>query len=88
MRALPASVWEWPRDRKESRSSAQTLSHGAEAWRLSASCRAPGLYRPVPRRGLLVPGATLVDLRPTARHGTPPWSLENSLTMRGAVLAA
>jgi hypothetical protein len=88
MRALPASVWEWPRDRKESRSSAQTLSHGAEAWRLSASCRAQGLHRHGPLRGLLVPVATLVDLRPTARHGTPPWSLENSLTMRGAVLAA
>jgi hypothetical protein len=28
------------RDRKESRSIAQTLSHWAEAWRLSSSCRA------------------------------------------------
>jgi hypothetical protein len=88
MRAMPASVWEWPRDRKESCSIAQTLSHWAEAWRFSSSCRAQGLHRHGPLRGLLVPVATIVDLRPTARHGTPPWSPENSRTMRGTVLAA
>ena len=71
-RAMPASVWEWPRDRKESRSLAQTLSHGAEVWRLSASCRAPGLHRHAPRRSLLVPVATIMNLRHTVRHGPTP----------------
>jgi len=88
MRAMPTSVWQWPRDRKKSRSRAQTWSHGAEAWRLSASCRAQGLHRHAPRRGLRVSVATIVDLRPTARHGTTPWPLAHPPTMRGTVLAA
>jgi hypothetical protein len=40
---MPALVWEWPRDRQESRSMAQALSYGA-AWRLSSSYRAQGLH--------------------------------------------
>jgi hypothetical protein len=67
---------------------AQTLSHGAEARRLSSSCRAQGLHRHAPLRGLLGPVATLVDLRHTARHGTTPWSLEHPPIMRGTVLTA
>ena len=88
MRAMPASVWEWPRDRKESRSITQTLCHGAEVWCLSASCRTQGLHRHAPLRGLLVPVATIVVLRHTASHGITPGALDTPPTMRGTVLAA
>jgi hypothetical protein len=84
---MPASVWGCPQDRTERRARAQTWSHGAEAWRLSALYRAQGLHRHAPLRGLLVPVAILVDLRPTVCHGTTPWSPDHPLTMRGTLQA-
>jgi hypothetical protein len=72
MRAMPASVWEWPRDRKRVTLVLRRCPMGR---RRGVSPRHAGRRActdNAPLRGLLVPVATLVDLRHTARHGTAP----------------
>jgi hypothetical protein len=72
MRAMPASVWEWPQARKRVALVLRRCPMGRRRGVSPRHAGAQGLHRHAPLRGLLVPVATLVDLRHTARHGTAP----------------